>query len=307
MIGLSEDADVEEVATVSHQLRVMTLNVWARNGRYEQRVESLRSGFQELAPDLVALQEVEPGPGESNQAEELLGPLGYQVCYQRRDGDYVGDPGIAIASRLPLTDRRLIELPHDGPCLAARVRAPWGEFWFASAVPMGPWPHQEGQREDECVALDDALAELGAGDDLPPILAGDFDATPDAASIRFLTGLQSLRGRSTAWLDSWTIAGDGSDGATWTSENAYAAPFCSHVFAEPRHSRRIDYVFVGSPFKWPPRVVVRSCRVVMNQPCDAPPSDHHAVLADLEVDSVAVGSGRGLEDWDATAAGLWSS
>jgi len=32
--------------------------------------------------------------------------------------------------------------------------------------------------------------------ELPTIIAGDFNATPDAASIRYLAGRQSLGGRS---------------------------------------------------------------------------------------------------------------
>src|SRR4051794_20831042 len=37
-------------------------------------------------------------PGGSNQADELFGPLGYAVEYERRAGEYRADPGIAVAS-----------------------------------------------------------------------------------------------------------------------------------------------------------------------------------------------------------------
>jgi endonuclease/exonuclease/phosphatase family metal-dependent hydrolase len=286
-------------------MRILTANIWARSGPYAVRADLLRREVGVLAPDVIALQEVDAGPGESNQAEELFGPLGYQVAYERRVGENVGDPGIAVASRYPIVDRKLIELPHGGPGLAARIEYAGERFWFCSAVPMSIWPHQEGDREDEAVALDAALTELADGDEIPPILAGDFDATPDAASIRFLTGLQSLHGRSTAWTDAWTIAGDGTPGHTWSSDNPYVAPFATAVFAQPVHHRRIDYVFVGSPFVWRPRVVVRSCRVVLTGTAQAAPSDHYGVLADLEIDGVALGGGRGLETWAETAAQLW--
>jgi endonuclease/exonuclease/phosphatase family metal-dependent hydrolase len=285
-------------------LRVLTLNIWARSGPYAARQDLLRREVGVLAPDLVALQEVDAGPGEGNQAEELFGPLGYQVAYERRDGENRADPGIAVASRHPIREQRLIELPHGGAAVAARIDPGTDPFWFCSAVPMPIWPHQEGGREDEAVALDAALSDLADGDALPPILAGDFDATPDAASIRFLTGLQSLQGRSTAWTDAFAIAGSG-PGFTWTSKNPYVAPFAAAVFAQPVHARRIDYVFVGSPFRWSPRVVVRSCRVALTGTPDAAPSDHYGVLADLEIDGVATGDGRGLAGWDETAAALW--
>jgi len=42
----------------------------------------------------------------------------------------------------------------------------------------------------------------------PTIIAGDFNATPDAASIRYLTGRQSLGGRSVHYHDAWEVAGE---------------------------------------------------------------------------------------------------
>jgi endonuclease/exonuclease/phosphatase family metal-dependent hydrolase len=286
-------------------MRVLTLNLWARSGPYAVREPLLREGLALLAPDVVALQEVEHTPDAGSQADDLLGPLGYDVVYERRIGENVADPGIAVASRHPIAERRLIELPHGGAAVAARIQTGDGSFWFCSAVPMPGWPGMEGQREDEAVALDAALTDLAEGDDLPPILAGDFDATPEAASIRFLAGQQSLQGRSTVWYDAWTVAGDGTPGFTWTSDNPYVAPFAAAVFAQPVHHRRIDYVFVGSPFRWKPRVVVRSCEVVLVGDSHAAPSDHYGVMADLDLNGIALGSGRGLETWPQTEAMLW--
>jgi endonuclease/exonuclease/phosphatase family metal-dependent hydrolase len=294
-------ARAKEVAT----MRVLTLNIWARNGPYATRQELLRHEVSGLAPDLIALQEVDAGPGESNQAAELFEPLGYRVAYERREGEYRADPGIAVASRHPIREQRLIELPHGGAAVAARIDAGGDPFWFCSAVPMPIWPHQEGGREDEAVALDTALTELADGDELPPILAGDFDATPDAASIRFLTGRQSLQGRSTHWMDAFALAGTGAPGWTWTVDNPYVAPFAAAVYAQSARRRRIDYVFVGSPFRWRPRVVVRSCRIAVTGTPEAAPSDHYGVVADLEIDPAEVRGGRGLETWDETAAELW--
>lgn len=286
-------------------MRILTVNIWARSGPYELRGDLLRGEVARLAPDLVALQEVDSGPGESNQAAELFGPLGYEVAFEPREGPNRADPGIAVASRHPIGERRLIELPHGGAALAVRIEAAGERFWFCSAVPMGIWPHQEGMREDEVVVLDRALTELAADDELPPILAGDFDATPEAASIRFLSGLQSLQGRSTAWRDAWRLAGDGSPGHTWSSDNPYVAPLAAAVLAEPVHHRRIDYVFVGSPFVWRPRVLIRSCEVVLQGTAEVAPSDHWGVLVDLDLDGITLGGGRGLETWEETAAQLW--
>ncbi|MGY1618149.1 endonuclease/exonuclease/phosphatase family protein [Geodermatophilus sp. SYSU D00691] len=285
-------------------MRVLQLNVWARSGPYEVRRRLLRAEIGLLAPDVVSLQEVDAGPGQGNQAGELLGPLGYEVVYERRDGAYRGDPGVAVATRHPVLARHVLELPHGGVALAVRVAVGAAEFWFCSATTSHGWPHQEALREDVVVALDAGLTELAAGDRYPPVIGGDFDATPEHASIRFLTGKQSLQGRSTSWADAFAVAGEGRP-HTWSTDNPYVAPFAAAVFAEPDHHRRIDYVLVGSPFTWQPRVAVRSARVVLTGDAQAAPSDHWGVLADLDLDGIALGGGRGLETWEETARLLW--
>jgi endonuclease/exonuclease/phosphatase family metal-dependent hydrolase len=286
-------------------MRVMTLNLWAREGPYPVRARLLRQGVNLLAPDLLALQEVDAGPGDANQAQELFGPLGYRVAYERREGEYRADPGIAVASRHPVGGRELLELPNGGAVLAVRVGSGEGAWWFCCAKPVPFEPGREGEREAEALALDAAVAELAAGDSVPPIVAGDFDATPEAASMRFLTGLQSLHGRSTLWWDAWTAAGNGAPGATWSSDNPYVAPFAAGIFGQPIHHRRIDYVLIGSPFRWQPRVVVRSCRVVLTEVGGDAPSDHYGVMADLAMNGVVGGSEVGLKAWAATARLLW--
>jgi hypothetical protein len=77
------------------------------------------------------------------------------------------------------------------------------------------------------------------------------------------------------------------------------------MFAQPVDHRRIDYVFVGSPFRWRPRVAIRSCQVVLTGGPQAAPSDHYGVLADLGLDGIILGNGRGLETWAETEATLW--
>ena len=286
-------------------LRVLTLNIWARSGPYETRERLLREGIRDLAPDLIALQEVDVAPDGRSQAHELFGPLGYEIDYERRDCENCGDPGIAVASRHPIEGRRVLELGHGGVALAVRIGLEPDPVWFCCALPLSWWPDREIEREDEVVALDQALAEIARDDLMPPILAGDFDATPDAASIRFLTGLQSLHGRSTYWADAFALAGDGTPGYTWSSDNPYCAPFAEAVFSQPVHHRRIDYVMVGSPFRWKARVVARSARVVLTGNAQEAPSDHYGVVADLDLDRVGLRAGLGLETWQEAHDALW--
>lgn len=80
---------------------------------------------------------------------------------------------------------------------------------------------------------------------LPTIVAEDLNATPDAASIRYLTGLQSIAGRSVHYHDAWAATGDGA-GYTWTAANPNARSVIDEVTRQRDHHRRIDYVLVGS-------------------------------------------------------------
>jgi hypothetical protein len=45
--------------------------------------------------------------------------------------------------------------------------------------------------------------------------------------------------------------------------------------------------------------------VVLKGDAQAAPSDHWGVVADLELDGIALGGGRGLETWAQTARLLW--
>ncbi len=286
-------------------MRVLQLNIWARYGPYQEREPRLKRLFSELRPDLIAMEEVDASETFESQAHELLDELGYHVAWEGRSDEQGGAPGLALASRHPILDRQLHQLGRDGWALAARIGLGQEALWFCTAVTMSWTLGHEAEREGKVVELDRWLCELAAKDSIPPVIAGDFDATPDTSSIRFLTGLQGLEGRSTFWADAFAQAGDGSPGYTFTSDSPYVQPFMEAVFAQPVHNRRIDYVFVGSPIRWKPRLVVTSARVVGEYTDGGAPSDHYGVLAELELDGDRVGHGRGLEGWNETKAGRW--
>src|SRR5262249_2078880 len=118
----------------------------------------------------------------------------------------------------------------------------------------------------------------------PPLLVGDFNAEPDSAEIRYVTGLQSIGGFSVCFLDAWRVAAGAGPGVTWSNANPYAR-------AEREPERRIDYVFAGLPRR-DGLGQIAACRVV----CDAEqagvwPSDHFGVYAELRDAPLAEGAG----------------
>jgi hypothetical protein len=107
---------------------------------------------------------------------------------------------------------------------------------------------------------------------------------PDAASIRYLTGRQSIAGRGVHYHDAWEIAGQG-PGHTWTVENPNARGEIEQIVRQPRHRRRLDYVFIGSWHAHPQaHCHVRAATLAFDQPTDGLwPSDHFGVVVDVEI------------------------
>jgi endonuclease/exonuclease/phosphatase family metal-dependent hydrolase len=273
-------------------LSVLTLNRWHDAGPYAARAARIRGWIERLAPDLIGFQEALRGPG-FDQVAELTDGLGYYldyVCASRfwrapaREADRrpANEFGNAIASRWPIASRETLALPDasDGETRAAlsvTLDSPHGLLGFTCTHLH--WKFRHGAvREQQVAAVCDLALRRRPRGGFPPILAGDFNAEPDSAEIRFVSGLQSLGGRSVAFLDAWRTAGDGGPGITWSNANPYA-----RIALEP--DRRIDYVFAGFPLRGSGIGRIERCRVV----CDREeqgvwPSDHFGVLAQLRTE-----------------------
>jgi endonuclease/exonuclease/phosphatase family metal-dependent hydrolase len=262
-------------------VRVATLNLWARSGAWADRRAVLIDGFRELRPDLVAFQEPIK-TDDYDQAVDLLGPDFHVVHY---DAGLVGEHhGASIASRWPLAGVREVDLnvtprTADFPCttLIAEVLAPdpVGPLLFVNHLPS----YQLGfeyERELQAVAAARFVEELVAERSMHVVLAGDFDADPAAASVRFWCGRQSLSGMSVCYRDAWESTHPGDPGHTFTPRNPLVVnpdwPF-----------RRIDYIFVRCAGHGP-TLEVSSCARIFDRPIDGVwASDHFGLVADLAV------------------------
>ena len=196
---------------------ILTQNVLgpAHGHGWDRRRAVLVDGFRALAPDVVALQEVVDVP-------DLLGPGWHEVWHPNRADD---GEGAALASRWPIgrvhtvdgciTDRAR-ELAWSGTVLAEVLAPePLGPFFVLHHKPIF---HGDGEREREVHAVAAArLVQAVVPDpDRNVVLLGDFDARPDAASMRFWTGRQSLDGTSVSYHDAWESAHGDAPGLTFT-------------------------------------------------------------------------------------------
>jgi endonuclease/exonuclease/phosphatase family metal-dependent hydrolase len=273
------------------RIRVGTLNVWNDEGD-PRRVELINQELRELRPDFLALQEVLHND-ETSQLKPLLDGTGLHATHQAQTGAVIparaaAFGGNAVATRWPhriveVADLRMSDAP-DVPwfALAARVPLPeLGEILFIA--PTSSWRlAAESARERQAVALTDLDSRHRT--ELPTIIAGDFNATPESASMRYLTGLQSQGGRSVCYHDAWAVAGNG-PGYTWSTENPNAASEIEKIVRQPGHRRRIDYILVGSWDAHPKaHCRIESAALAFHRPINGIwPSDHFGVIADLEI------------------------
>jgi endonuclease/exonuclease/phosphatase family metal-dependent hydrolase len=277
-------------------LRVLTFNVLARQlGDGPRRGELIRAGLRRLRPDVVFLQEVVRTPGY-DQVRDLLGEDFHLAEHPAMTQDGVG---ACLASRWPLGGVHPLDL-HVTPRTSGMVWSGTVAAEVLAPAPLGPllavhhkpnWEFGlEYEREQQAVATARFVEGLVACQELPVVLAGDFDATPDSASIRFLTGRQSLERTSVCYRDAWEAVHPGEPGHTFSPRN----PLVRRGDMPLDLGRRIDYVMVRcGPHG--PSLHVTSCELGFERAVDGTwASDHFAVLADLAVPTRPVGSVQGL-------------
>ncbi|HWC31998.1 MAG TPA: endonuclease/exonuclease/phosphatase family protein [Actinomycetota bacterium] len=256
---------------------MLTLNLWGRRGSWEDRRRVLVDGLRDVRPDLVAFQEAIV-TADYDQPLDLLGD-GFHFAHQKnRDPD---GQGVSIASRWPIDgvdelDLHVTPRTADFACttLVADVRSPVARMLFANHFPS--WqPRFEAERERQAVIAARFLEERVEDDRPHVVVAGDLDADPDAASIRFWTGRLSLEGMSVCYRDAWESAHHGEPGQTFSPTNPLVEdhdwPF-----------RRIDYILVRCGLHGGPTLAIVGCERVFDEPSAGVwASDHFGVRADL--------------------------
>jgi endonuclease/exonuclease/phosphatase family metal-dependent hydrolase len=267
-------------------VRILTLNLWGRRGDWERRRQVIIAELRAIDPDLVAFQE-SIKTDAYDQVRDLLGAH-YNIVHQeeREPGgsdDVEAGQGISIASRWPFREVREIDLhvtprTADFACgaLLVEVQAPEpiGRIVFVNHFPN--WQLAlEYERELQAVAAARAIEDLAGQDPGHVVVAGDLDADPTAASIRFWTGRQSLGRMSVCYRDAWESVHLGEPGHTFTKRNplmnAWDWPF-----------ERIDYILVRCGLHGGPTLQIEDCSLAFDEAVDGIwASDHFAVVADL--------------------------
>jgi endonuclease/exonuclease/phosphatase family metal-dependent hydrolase len=274
---------------MSDRLRVLTFNLLTlQDASGRERQEVMRRGLPGLAADVVGLQEVTRND-DFDQAGYLLGP---DFAIVDLPGRSPGGTGECLASRWPLGEVATLDVELEAPARATAVVVE-----VVVPPPLGPLlivHHRaafelqlEHVREQQALVMARFVEDLVADrPDLPVVLLGDLNAGPDAASIRFLCGKQSLAGTSVRYEDAWAATHPGEPGHTFSPRN----PLVRVGQMPLERGRRIDYVMTRSG-PHGPLLDVADCRLVFDEPLDGVwASDHFGVLADLQPPDHAPGT-----------------
>lgn len=146
--------------------------------------------IQESGADLVALQEVDVhtvrSGKSSNQAEELGKITGMEVFFSKGIDFQGGEYGTAILSKFPILDSKRHELPNlEGVNSEPRTLAVVTVDFHGEKIKFAN-THLDFSNKENNLHQVQTIAEILKDEQLPIIMAGDFNAVPESPSIQHL-------------------------------------------------------------------------------------------------------------------------
>ena len=172
-------------------IRVMTLNVWARNRQYERVAKLVHTE----SPDVVVLEEIDEGWRETLELLEPDWPYQKMVL----DG---GHFGISLLSRIPFVDARIERITGEIPAIVAEVGVDGVPLSVCGVHLTRPTSRAGSERQARQY---DQLIERLAGEPPARIVLGDFNATPWTRSFARFCERSGLRNSRSGFgiLPSW--------------------------------------------------------------------------------------------------------
>lgn len=174
------------------RFKVMTYNIHHCNppsAGDKIDVEAIAKVINAEKPDFVALQEVDVNTERSgkgkNQAQQLAELTGMKFYFSKAIDHQGGDYGVAVLTKFPIVDSAKFALPirpelkeEDRTIAAVTVKLPDNRKLIFASTHLGlKEPNRIHQAETIMKHFGDA--------ELPMILGGDFNATPDSPVIAY--------------------------------------------------------------------------------------------------------------------------
>ena len=250
------------------EVKVATLNLFNRMGEWGHRAPLVIDQLEEVAPDVIGLQEVDmvldQGMWISRQINaRLQNQPHYRIKHAVNPGQRASFHGIATMSRIGFEEHEILDLmTHER--IAQRFVHKIGEQLFFLINTHLHWPPEATQdRVDEIECMLEWHARDTRG--YPLVILGDFNAyadPPEPATLlmksHFRSALEVANGREPE--------------KTWTTPvNTY----------DTSPNGTLDYIFISKEWK------VIEANLAFNQPDphdpNTYPSDHLGLYAILEL------------------------
>jgi endonuclease/exonuclease/phosphatase (EEP) superfamily protein YafD len=188
----------EPPAPGTRTVKLLVSNIYVHN-RQQARLLRLIDAEQ---PDIVGLSEV-----NSRWLRKLASlRAGYPYHFETPDEGFAG---LALYSRLPLTNARVLHVGEAGtPAIAATMETPDGEIEFILTHPMPPLDTEHVQRRNAQLL---ALGRYVRSRQRPVVVAGDLNVTMWNRNYRALADEGSLhnaragRGIGPTWPAVWSL------------------------------------------------------------------------------------------------------
>lgn len=276
-------AAAQEAIETNQYVRIAACNAWMDAHHREARFEALAAIFTDLQIDAVCVQEI-PLEASETHFERLTNGNDLQVA------SYAA--GSTSGTAVLLRGGGVAEAPIE-----VQIRTTGGDL-FTGAYAVARWEqhgntirscsvHQpwgglhEVQRLQIAIRIEEAFGQRTRCD--VEHIAGDFNAEPGSASIRYLTGVAPAGEQVAQWTDAWVHGGE-DDGYTSSPKNPYAQIVGTrHGFVDPRMlpERRIDYILTRGYAHGRPGTALRCFVHRDGLDGDPYPSDHWLLVADL--------------------------
>jgi endonuclease/exonuclease/phosphatase family metal-dependent hydrolase len=277
-------------------VRVITWNLQGRVGQWEARHHAIEAVLGGANPDVVMLQESWVEPEGATQAHLLAEHLGLFAVTASQLAGFDRYPQApywvvnAILTRWPSHILRAVPLNDENGvstwrhALIVSVDRPDEEGGRFLAVGthlehgLDRMPTRSAQMSHLIAEVSNAISPIGEWrDELPAVVAGDFNAVPWSDELRRATGSSMPFTPGFVLVDAWEACGNTERGDTWSSANPLV----------PRHAvypnRRLDYVTTTFPRRRNCGSF-QSCKLTGTEAIDGiQPSDHYAVIAEMQL------------------------
>ncbi|MCF0070442.1 endonuclease/exonuclease/phosphatase family protein [Dyadobacter sp. CY261] len=188
----AEAGTLSDKPAKKQRFKVMTYNIHHCNppsAGEKIDVEAIAKVINAEKPDFVALQEVDVNTERSgkgkNQAKQLAELTGMKCYFSKAIDHQGGDYGVAVLTKFPIVDSARFALPirpelkeEDRTIAAVTVTLPdKRKLIFAST--------HLGLKEPNRIQQAETIMKHFGNTELPMILAGDFNATPESPVIAY--------------------------------------------------------------------------------------------------------------------------